>query len=93
MSAKEALISRTKESGTPSPRGGLQEGHQARFFEFSNFERKFEECISKSAVKTKFAKHTDQVGIGTFGKKTHCGVYSVVVSIRLLILSRSTSNF
>jgi len=60
VSAKEALISRTKESGTPSPHGILQEGHQARFFEFSNFERKFEECISKSAVKTKFAKHTDQ---------------------------------
>jgi len=60
ISAKEALIARTKGSGTPSPHGGLQDGHQARLFEFANFERKFEECISKSAVKTKFAKHTDQ---------------------------------
>lgn len=37
--------------------GPLLEGYQSRLFEFSNFERKFEECISRSAVKTKFAQH------------------------------------
>lgn len=36
----------------------LAEGHQVRYFEFVDFERKFEECISKSAVRTKFAQHS-----------------------------------
>ncbi|MED6237053.1 Mitofusin-2, partial [Ataeniobius toweri] len=38
--------------------GALAEGFQARMFEFQNFERRFEECISQSAVKTKFEQHT-----------------------------------
>lgn len=29
-----------------------------RYFEFQDFERKFEECISKSAVQTKFQQHS-----------------------------------
>ncbi|XP_015751778.1 PREDICTED: mitofusin-2-like [Acropora digitifera] len=33
------------------------EGFQARQKEFENFERKFEECISKSAIQTKFESH------------------------------------
>ena len=36
----------------------MQEGFQTRLFDFANFERRFEECISKSAVKTKFEQHT-----------------------------------
>lgn len=36
----------------------LVEGHQVRYFEFVDFERKFEECISQSAVRTKFAQHS-----------------------------------
>jgi len=35
----------------------LAEGFPNRYFEFQDFERKFEECISKSAVKTKFEPH------------------------------------
>jgi mitofusin len=35
----------------------LAEGFPNRYFEFQDFERKFEECISKSAVKTKFEQH------------------------------------
>jgi len=35
----------------------LAEGFRNRYFEFQDFERKFEECISKSAVKTKFEQH------------------------------------
>lgn len=31
-----------------------------RYFEFQDFERKFEECISKSAVQTKFEKHSSR---------------------------------
>ncbi len=40
--------------------GALAEGFPTRFFEFQDFERKFEECISKSAVKTKFEQHLQQ---------------------------------
>ncbi|ESO84374.1 hypothetical protein LOTGIDRAFT_179669 [Lottia gigantea] len=59
ISAREALISRLhQDKGTPTPTGTLQEGFQGRLFEFANFERKFEECISKSAVQTKFEQHT-----------------------------------
>lgn len=36
----------------------LAEGHQVRYFEFVDFERRFEECISQSAVRTKFAQHS-----------------------------------
>ncbi|XP_064642270.1 mitofusin-2-like isoform X2 [Lineus longissimus] len=61
VSARETLTSRLhQESGTPTPTGALVEGFQARLFEFANFERKFEECISKTAVKTKFAQHTER---------------------------------
>lgn len=38
--------------------GALAEGFQIRYFEFQDFERKFEECISKSAVQTKFQQHS-----------------------------------
>ncbi|XP_050414689.2 mitofusin-2 isoform X2 [Patella vulgata] len=59
ISAREALVSRLHEDkGTPTPTGSLQEGFHMRMFEFANFERKFEECISKSAVQTKFEQHT-----------------------------------
>lgn len=40
--------------------GALAEGFPNRYFEFQDFERKFEECISKSAVKTKFAQHSQR---------------------------------
>lgn len=42
------------------PDGALAEGFQNRYFEFQDFERKFEECISKSAVKTKFEQHSQR---------------------------------
>jgi len=54
VSAKEVINTRI---------GGKQaanrlEGYSERYFEFENFERKFEECLSKSAIKTKFNQHT-----------------------------------
>ncbi|EFA09534.1 Transmembrane GTPase Marf-like Protein [Tribolium castaneum] len=59
ISAKEVLQARLAEQGqtvsTP-----LTEGFQTRYFEFQDFERKFEECISKSAVKTKFEQHSQR---------------------------------
>jgi len=36
----------------------VTEGFHSRYFEFQDFERKFEECISQSAVRTKFDHHT-----------------------------------
>ncbi|XP_061592906.1 mitofusin-2 [Cololabis saira] len=59
VSAKEVLQARVQRAqGMPEAGGALAEGFQARMFEFQNFERRFEECISQSAVKTKFETHT-----------------------------------
>ncbi|KAL1764395.1 mitofusin-2 [Sigmodon hispidus] len=59
VSAKEVLSARVqKAQGMPEGGGSLAEGFQVRMFEFQNFERRFEECISQSAVKTKFEQHT-----------------------------------
>lgn len=60
ISAKEALLARIAEQGNTSPSMALAEGFQNRYFEFQDFERKFEECISKSAVKTKFEQHSQR---------------------------------
>lgn len=58
ISAKEALLTRMREREKPVSSPIMAEGHQVRYFEFVDFERKFEECISKSAVRTKFAQHS-----------------------------------
>lgn len=61
ISAKETLQARLQEQrGQPAHNGALAEGFQNRYFEFQDFERKFEECISKSAVKTKFEQHSQR---------------------------------
>lgn len=61
ISAKETLQARIQEQrGQPAHNGALAEGFQNRYFEFQDFERKFEECISKSAVKTKFEQHSQR---------------------------------
>lgn len=62
VSAREVLNARLrKQQGLPQHSGvGLAEGYQGRYFEFQDFERKFEECLSKSAVKTKFEQHTQR---------------------------------
>ncbi|EDV23825.1 uncharacterized protein TRIADDRAFT_26969 [Trichoplax adhaerens] len=39
---------------------GFSEGYQARLLEFESFEKKFKECISESAIKTKFEQHAKQ---------------------------------
>ncbi|XP_069550880.1 mitofusin-1b [Brachyistius frenatus] len=59
VSAKEVLNSRMQRAqGMPEAGGALAEGFQERLKEFQCFERRFEECISQSAVKTKFEQHT-----------------------------------
>ncbi|XP_057218196.1 mitofusin-1b [Triplophysa rosa] len=59
VSAKEVLNSRMQRAqGMPETGGALAEGFEERLKEFQNFERRFEECISHSAVKTKFEQHT-----------------------------------
>nr|XP_056705538.1 mitofusin-1 [Euleptes europaea] len=59
VSAKEVLSARKqKAQGMPEGGGALAEGFQTRFQEFQHFEKVFEECISQSAVKTKFEQHT-----------------------------------
>lgn len=61
VSARETLQARLKEAeGLPAHLGALAEGFQHRYFEFQDFEKKFEECISKSAVKTKFEQHSSR---------------------------------
>ncbi|CAL1535500.1 unnamed protein product [Lymnaea stagnalis] len=59
VSAREALASRLNcDKGIATPERVLLPGFQARLFEFANFEKEFELCISQSAVKTKFEQHT-----------------------------------
>uniref|UniRef100_A0A670ZS04 Mitofusin 1 n=1 Tax=Pseudonaja textilis TaxID=8673 RepID=A0A670ZS04_PSETE len=59
VSAKEVLSARKhKAQGMPEGGGAIAEGFQIRFQEFQHFEKIFEECISQSAVKTKFEQHT-----------------------------------
>lgn len=61
VSARETLQARVCESkGQPPTNGALADGFSTRYFEFQDFERKFEECISKSAVKTKFEQHSSR---------------------------------
>ncbi|XP_011500796.1 PREDICTED: transmembrane GTPase Marf isoform X2 [Ceratosolen solmsi marchali] len=61
ISAKETLQARIQEQkDQPIHNVALADGFQKRYFEFQDFERKFEECISKSAVKTKFEKHSQK---------------------------------
>lgn len=61
VSARETLQARLKEAeGLPAIAGALADGFQNRYFDFQDFERKFEECISKSAVRTKFEQHSSR---------------------------------
>lgn len=59
ISAKEVLQARVQERKGLSPNSGA-EGFSARYMEFQEFEHRFEECISKSAIKTKFLNHSQQ---------------------------------
>lgn len=61
ISAKEVLQARVQERKGLAPNSGaLAEGFNSRYMEFEEFEHRFEECISKSAIKTKFLNHSQQ---------------------------------
>nr|CAG4651598.1 EOG090X01A3 [Triops cancriformis] len=61
VSAKEVLQTRVNEAkGVPANTGIIADGYALRYFEFQDFERKFEECISKSAIRTKFSQHSER---------------------------------
>ncbi|KAK3887199.1 hypothetical protein Pcinc_008680 [Petrolisthes cinctipes] len=61
VSAKETLHQRLNEAkGQPNNTSGFPEGFASRYMEFGEFERRFEECISKTAVVTKFQQHTQR---------------------------------
>lgn len=69
VSAKEALQYRL---GQDTSR--MAEGFQDRYHEFQDFELKFEECLSRSAVRTKFDQHSKK------GKK-------IVIQVRNILES------
>lgn len=39
---------------------GLAAGHRKRLQDFEQFERRFKECLSSSAIRTKFEQHYKQ---------------------------------
>lgn len=59
VSARETLQARSPNSKVSND-SIHRVGYESRCKEFKNFERRFEESLSKSAVKTKFMKHTDK---------------------------------
>lgn len=70
VSAKEALQYRLTQDTSR-----MVEGFEERYREFEEFEHKFEECLSRSAVKTKFDQHTKR------GKKIIIQVRNVLESV------------
>ncbi|XP_075590500.1 transmembrane GTPase Marf-like isoform X2 [Dermatophagoides farinae] len=62
VSAIEVLRARLElEEGKQINISNYAHGFESRFREFIDFEKKFEQCLSKSAVQTKFGQHTLEV--------------------------------
>jgi mitofusin len=55
----------------------LADVFQHRYLEFQDFERKFEECISKSAVRTKFEQHSQR------GKDIVSEIWQIIYSTHI----------
>ncbi len=63
VSAKEVLYERTKHSKVSireEEGRGLPNGWQIRLMDFERFEKLFKQCISSSAIHTKFEQHYKQ---------------------------------
>lgn len=58
VSAKEVLQYRLAATGSTDSLPQFAEGFEQRLREFEDFEHKFEECLSQSAIRTKFDQHT-----------------------------------
>ncbi|KAL0268793.1 UNVERIFIED_CONTAM: hypothetical protein PYX00_010608 [Menopon gallinae] len=84
VSAKEALQARLcEQKGQPAHTGALADGFPNRYFEFQDFEKKFEECISKSAVKTKFEQHSQRgKSITTEIRAVMDGIYETALRLK-----------
>ncbi|ERL86642.1 hypothetical protein D910_04048, partial [Dendroctonus ponderosae] len=88
ISAKEVLQARLAEQGHAASTP-LTEGFQTRYFEFQDFERQFEECISKSAVRTKFEQHAQRGKyIATQLRDILEGIYSEALRLKELKLGQ-----
>ena len=62
VSAREVLNARIdNQNGKQLNLANYANGFESRFLEFVDFEKKFEQCLSKSAVQTKFSQHTHEV--------------------------------
>ncbi|GAV00492.1 hypothetical protein RvY_11331 [Ramazzottius varieornatus] len=76
VSAKEVLLTYQKrEKGEPVNPGMFPEGYLMRMQDFETFERKFQETLSESAVRTKFEHHTTQ------GKEIVKGMRSLLETV------------
>lgn len=75
VSAREVLQQRLKAKGVSTPTSFLADGYQSRMLEFEDFEEQFETCISKSAMRTKFASHIKK------GKEIVSGLYDMLASL------------
>lgn len=80
VSARETLLARSPTKQNDSPSGAKREGYEERSEEFKNFERRFEESLSKSAVQTKFQKHTDK------GRETINELINILNSTQSLVM-------
>ncbi|XP_055348797.1 mitofusin-2-like [Paramacrobiotus metropolitanus] len=61
VSAKEVLTTAMKKQKNEEVNtANFADGYLMRMHDFETFERKFQQCISKSAVRTKFEQHTVQ---------------------------------
>jgi len=78
VSARETLQSRSPNPSNPNE-SIHREGYHERCEEFKKFERRFEESLSKSAVKTKFKKHTDK------GQETIAELVNVLKDTQVLV--------
>jgi len=59
IAAKEALQTRLREAQGQKPNISTED-YFPRYLEFQQFEKKFESCLSSTAVRTKFAAHTNR---------------------------------
>lgn len=82
VSAKETLLERSSNLNESFRR----EGYQERNEEFKNFERRFEESLSKSAVKTKFKQHADR------GRETSNELTNILNKTQSLVLRVKRQN-
>ncbi|KJH40355.1 hypothetical protein DICVIV_13699 [Dictyocaulus viviparus] len=91
VSSREVLESRLKARGLIKSAYQM-EGHQLRALEFEMFERQFEKCISKSAIRTKFQAHNRRANEIILKMRSNVDVVYAVVSNVKEILENNLQN-